>query len=81
MRFQHSEGLVGNVVLHLAGVLGSDIAAYAEKNEKLGENVMSVVDTLGNVSACVGKSYMVVVVNSNKSLVLHLFKYDRYSRA
>ena len=52
----------------------------SEKNEKLRESGMPVVDTLGNVFACICEADMVIVIDCNEPLVLHLFKYNRHCR-
>ena len=61
-------------MLYLTGILSGYIAVNAEKNEEIGEHSMAVIDMFCNAPACVRQAYMIIAVNGNESLILHLLE-------
>ena len=55
-------------MLNKAGIFCGGILVYAEHFKKSREGTVTVVDALGNAFASIGKTYVIVAVNSHESI-------------
>jgi hypothetical protein len=68
--FDRLEGLVAQVMLDLAGIVGRDPFVNAELYEKLGEEFVALVHLVRYLRARVGQGKIAVLVNVDVSAAL-----------
>ena len=67
-------------MFHFTGILSRSITVNSEVFKESGKYLMSVIDTLSYFKTAVGKTDMVIIINSNQSLIFHFLQNDRYGR-
>lgn len=80
MLFQQSECNRRKIVFHFAGILSRSITVNSEIFKESGKYLMAVIDSLSHFKSAVGKADMVIIINSNQSLIFHFLQNDRYGR-
>lgn len=66
-------------MFHFTGILSRSITVNSEVFKESGKYLMAVINTLSYFKSAVGKTDMVIIINSNQSLIFHFLQNDRYS--
>lgn len=63
-------------MFNFTGILSRSITVNSEVFKESGKYLMSVIDTLSYFKTAVGKTDMVIIINSYEPFILHFFQND-----